>query len=337
MDKIFVTGGSGYIGSHTIIYLLESGYEVVALDNLSNSLQSSIDGISCITGKQLDFIKGDIRDSSLLEDIFNRHEFKSVIHFAGLKSVDESILKPLEYYENNVFGTISLLNSMKRNGLKSMVFSSSATVYGNPVNLPIKETDPLGIPTNPYGQSKLFIEKILNDIYMSDQDWKIANLRYFNPVGSHESGLIGENPIGKPNNIMPILAQAALQKIEYIEIYGSDYNTHDGTGIRDYIHVCDLAMGHIKALENISENHGIWNINLGTGIGYSVLDLLKTYELVSGKSIKYKFVDRRPGDIASCFTNPQYAHKLLGWKAYKSLEQMCEDSWRWAVNNNSSK
>lgn len=333
MNKIFVTGGSGYIGSHTIIDLLNKGYEVITLDNLSNSLQTSLFRVSEITGKKINFIKGDIRDTMLLEDIFKTFEFESVIHFAGLKSVSDSIQKPIEYYDNNVYGTLSLLESMQKYGLKSIVFSSSASVYGIPKKLPIKETDPMGILTNPYGQSKVFIEKILHDIYTSDKEWKIANLRYFNPVGAHKSGLVGENPLGKPNNLMPILTQVALGNLNHLEIYGNDYNTHDGSGIRDYIHVCDLSAGHIKALEKLSENPGIWNINLGTGNGYSVLDLVKAFEMASGETINYKFVNRRPGDVESCYTDPTYAKDFLGWTAKKSLEQMCEDTWRWVINN----
>lgn len=329
MFKIFLTGGSGYIGSHTCVELLNSGYEVVIYDNLSNSSMRVLDRIEQITGKRPFFIDGDIRDEKLMTK--SMMDCSAVIHFAGLKAVGESSQIPIEYYDNNVNGTLCLLRAMKKNSIFNLVFSSSATVYGDPTYLPIDESHPLSA-TNPYGKTKLFIEEILRDVYISDNSWHIVLLRYFNPIGAHRSGLIGESPNGIPNNLLPYLSQVAVGKRELLSIWGDDYDTVDGTGVRDYIHVVDLALGHIKALENISIL-GCEAINLGTGNGYSVLEVLKAFEKVSGKNISYRIQSRRTGDIASCYANVQKAQKLLGWNAKRDIVNMCEDAWNWQSKN----
>lgn len=329
---VLVTGGAGYIGSHTCIELSEAGYEFVVYDNLSNSSREAINRVEKIIGKKVPFVYGDIRDKDALQEVFDTYDIDSVIHFAGLKAVGESVEKPLEYYDNNVCGSIALLEVMKENGCKKIIFSSSATVYGDPKTTPIKEDFPLSA-TNPYGQSKLFIEEILRDVYVSDSEFKIIILRYFNPVGAHKSGLIGEDPNGEPNNLMPYIAQVAVGKREYLSIFGNDYNTPDGTGVRDYIHVTDLAQGHVQALDKIRDIKEVLTVNLGTGKGYSVLEMLKAFEKASGKKIPYKFAPRRPGDIAKCYADPSYAKEMLGWEAKRGIKEMCEDTWRWQQKN----
>lgn len=334
--SILITGGAGYIGSHTLVELSHANYDFIVYDNLSNSSQESLKRVSKIIGKDIAFINGDIRDSEKLKEVFSTHTIDSVIHFAGLKAVGQSVEKPLEYYDNNVLGTLRLLEVMKEFGCKKIVFSSSATVYGDPATTPILENFPVGDTTNPYGTSKYMIERILEDLYVSDNTFKIAILRYFNPVGAHKSGTIGEDPNGVPNNLMPFIAQTAVGKREYLSVFGSDYDTHDGTGVRDYIHVVDLANAHVKAIDylNVQETMSKPLItNLGTGISYSVLDVVKAFEKASGKEVPYKLVDRRAGDIATCYANPSYAKELLGWVAKRSLDEMCEDSWRWQSNN----
>ncbi len=327
--KIFLTGGSGYIGSHTCVELLKNGYDVVVYDNLSNSSQESLLRVEQITGRCIKFIKGDIRDEESLFNVIK--DCESVIHFAGLKAVGESVEKPLEYYDNNVNGTLCLLRAMKRADIKKIVFSSSATVYGEPNYLPLNEKHPLRV-TNPYGRTKLMIEDILRDLYISDNSWKIVILRYFNPVGAHESGLIGENPNGIPNNLMPFIAQTAIGKREYLSVFGRDWNTHDGTGVRDYIHVVDLANAHVKALEFLSKPC-CEAINIGTGKGYSVLDIIKAFENASKNKVPYQIVDRRVGDIATCYADSSKAKELLGWQAQYTLEDMCQTSWNWQSGN----
>jgi UDP-glucose 4-epimerase len=327
--KIFVTGGAGYIGSHTCVELLTAGYNVVVYDNLSNSSVEAIKRVESITGKSVEFIEGDIRDKAKLESSMSGCD--AVIHFAGLKAVGESVEKPLEYYDNNVSGTLRLLEAMQNVGVKKIVFSSSATVYGDPKKLPLTEDHPLRT-TNPYGQTKLVIEEILRDLYRSDNSFGIMILRYFNPVGAHESGMIGEDPQGIPNNLMPFVSQVAVGRREYLNVFGGDYNTHDGTGVRDYIHVVDLALGHLKALEALKSNM-CEAVNLGTGEGYSVLDVVKAYEKASGREIPYRIVSRRPRDIAACYADPSKAKDLLGWEAKFDLKKMCEDSWRWQSKN----
>lgn len=333
--KILVTGGAGYIGSHTLIDLHNAGYEFVVYDNLSNSSKESIKRIEKIIKKSISFEEGDIRDIKKLEDTFSKYSIDSVIHFAGLKAVGESVEKPLEYYDNNVVGTIRLLEVMKKFACRKIVFSSSATVYGDPNTTPIKENFPIGATTNPYGTSKYMIERILEDLYASDNFFKIAILRYFNPVGAHESGTIGEDPNGIPNNLMPFISQVAVGKREFLSVFGSDYDTHDGTGVRDYIHVMDLAQGHVKAIDYLNNSEVIkpLKVNLGTGKGYSVLDVVEAFEKASDKEIAYKIVDRRAGDIAKCYADPSFAKEILGWEAKKSIEDMCKDSWRWQSNN----
>lgn len=330
--KVLVTGGAGYIGSHTCIALHEAGFEFVVFDNLCNSSKESLRRVEQIIGKSIDFVEGDIRDENALESVFQTHDIKSVIHFAGLKAVGESVSNPLDYYDNNVNGTLVLLSVMKKYGCKNIVFSSSATVYGYPHTTPIKEDFPLSA-TNPYGRTKLFIEEILRDTYRSDDSYKIVLLRYFNPVGAHKSGTIGEDPNGIPNNLMPFIAQTAVGKREFVSVFGGDYDTHDGTGVRDYIHVVDLALGHVKALQKIDSIDEILTVNLGTGNGYSVLDMIKAFEHASGKKVPYKIVERRVGDIAKCFADPTYAKEVLDWEATLGLEEMCKDSWKWQSNN----
>jgi UDP-glucose 4-epimerase len=329
---VLVTGGAGYIGSHTTLLLLEAGYEVIVFDNFSNASRESIKRVEELTGKTVRVIEGDIRHREDLDAVFSDFSIDAVIHFAGLKAVGESVEQPLRYYENNVYGTIVLCEVMAAHGCRSIVFSSSATVYGDPHTTPIKESFPLSA-TNPYGRSKLFVEEILKDLYTSDNRWKIILLRYFNPVGAHESGRIGEDPHGIPNNLMPFIAQTAVGKRERLSVFGDDYDTHDGTGVRDYIHVVDLAEGHLKALEKIASVNNVLTINLGTGKGYSVLDMVKAFEKASGREIPYVIAPRRNGDIAQCFADPSYAREVLGWEAKKGIDEMCADSWRWQVNN----
>ncbi|WP_456323355.1 UDP-glucose 4-epimerase GalE [Hydrogenimonas sp.] len=330
MKKIFITGGAGYIGSHTCVELLNAGYEVVVYDNLSNSSEEAIRRIEKITGKPLTFIEGDIRDADALEKAMKGCD--AVIHFAGLKAVGESVEKPLEYYDNNVCGTVTLLETMQKNGPKAIVFSSSATVYGDPDFLPLTENHPLRT-TNPYGQTKLVIEGILRDLFQSDKSWRITILRYFNPVGAHESGLIGEDPQGIPNNLMPFISQVAVGRRDHLNVYGGDYDTHDGTGVRDYIHVVDLAKGHLAALKALESGPQCEAVNLGTGKGYSVLDMVKAFEKASGQNVPYEITDRRPGDIAACYADPTKAKEKLGWQADFGIEKMCEDTWRWQSRN----
>lgn len=329
---ILVTGGAGYIGSHTCVELLEAGYQVVVFDNLSNSKPLALERVQQITGREPTFIEGDIRDPGALKAAFREFAIDAVIHFAGLKAVGESVEKPLEYYDNNVSGTVTLLQAMRDAGVKDIVFSSSATVYGDPASLPIREDFPLSA-TNPYGRSKLIIEDILHDLYRADASWNIGILRYFNPVGAHRSGLIGEDPNDIPNNLMPYISQVAVGKLARLSVFGDDYPTHDGTGVRDYIHVVDLARGHIKALEKLAQSPGCVTYNLGTGTGYSVLDMVKAFEEASGRSVDYQITDRRAGDIAACYADPELARRELDWKAEFGVEEMCEDAWRWQSNN----
>lgn len=329
---ILITGGAGYIGSHTCVELLDAGYDIVVVDNFSNSKPEVLNRIKEITKKDFKFYEVDILDKEELEKVFIQNNIEAVIHFAGLKAVGESVEIPLKYYHNNVTGTLVLCEVMKKYGVKKMVFSSSATVYGKPKSVPITEDFPLSA-TNPYGRTKLMIEEILKDVYISDNDWSIALLRYFNPIGAHESGRIGEDPNGIPNNLVPYITQVAIGKREKLSVFGNDYDTHDGTGVRDYIHVVDLAKGHLKALEKIMSTKGINVYNLGTGVGYSVFDIVKNFEKVTGKKIPYIITDRRPGDIDKSFADTTKAYKELGWKAEKSLEDMCRDSWNWQKNN----
>lgn len=332
---ILITGGAGYIGSHTAIELLNNNREIIIVDNFSNSKKDVLDKIKQITNKDFKFYEIDYKDEKKLDEIFNENEIEAVMNFAGFKAVGESVQKPLEYYENNLSGAITLLKVMNKHNVKKFIFSSSATVYGNPEKVPITEESKTGGTTNPYGTTKLFIEQILKDLYNSDNSWDIAILRYFNPVGSHESGLIGEEPNGIPNNLMPYIVRVAKGELEELSIFGNDYDTKDGTGVRDYIHVVDLAKGHIKALEKLEkENQGLYIYNLGTGKGYSVLDMVKAFEKATGQKVKYKIADRRPGDIAECYSDPSKAKKELNWEATKTLEDMCRDSWKYIQNNN---
>lgn len=326
MSKILVTGGTGYIGSHTVVELIEKGEEVVIVDNFSNSSPDVLDRLEKITGKKIQFYEVDILDEEKLEKVFEENEIESVVHFAGLKAVGESVAKPVEYYHNNITGTLVLLKLMKKYNCKKIVFSSSATVYGNPASLPIKEDFPLST-TNPYGSTKLMIEQILQDVCVSDTDFSVAILRYFNPIGAHESGLIGEVPNGIPNNIMPYILKVASGEYEALTVFGNDYNTPDGTGVRDYIHVVDLAKGHLKALDKIREEKGVKIYNLGTGNGYSVLDLVTNFEKVNGVKVNYKIGARRPGDIDACYADATKAKEELGWMAEKGIEEMCRDAW----------
>ena len=332
--SILVTGGAGYIGSHTVIELLKAGKEIVIVDNFSNSKPDVLDKIRKISGKDFKFYEINYLDREKLEKVFEENEIESVINFAGFKAVGESVQKPIEYYTNNISGALVLLDTMKKYNVKKFVFSSSATVYGDPEIIPITEECKIGGTTNPYGTSKLFIEQILQDIYKSDNSWDIVILRYFNPVGAHESGLIGEEPQGIPNNLMPYVVRVAKGILPELSVFGNDYDTPDGTGVRDYIHVVDLAIGHVKAIEKLDkEGKGLYIYNLGTGTGYSVLDMVKSFEKITGKKVPYKIVGRRAGDIATCYADPAKAEKELGWKAEKTLKDMCEDSWRF-INNN---
>lgn len=331
--SVLITGGAGYIGSHTCVELINAGYEVVIIDNFSNSSPEAIKRIGKITGREIKCFNCDIRDSKGLEKIFAGNKIDAVIHFAGLKAVGESIHKPLEYYDNNIGGTVTLLESIKKAGCKKIVFSSSATVYGMKNTSPLKEDMPTGGTTNPYGTTKLYIEQILRDLYASDGEWSISLLRYFNPIGAHKSGLIGENPRDIPNNLMPYISQVAVGRLRCLNVFGNDYDTPDGTGIRDYIHVVDLAAGHVKALEKVLGESGISVYNLGTGKGVSVLELIHAFEKVSGKKINYRIAPRRKGDVAVCFADPGKALRELGWKAERDVDEMCEDTWRWQKNN----
>lgn len=329
---ILVTGGAGYIGSHTCVELLDHGYDLVVVDNFSNSNRSSLDRVAEITGKEITLYEADVLDQTALEKIFSNHKIEAVIHFAALKAVGESVEKPLLYYNNNVAGTISLLETMVKYGVKNFVFSSSATVYGDPASVPITEDFPLG-PTNPYGWTKAMMEQILMDLQAGNPDMNVILLRYFNPIGAHSSGLIGESPSGIPNNLMPFISQVAVGKLQELEVFGDDYDTPDGTGVRDYIHVVDLARGHLAALEKIKDQPGLEIYNLGTGQGYSVLEMAKTFEDVTGQKIPYQITGRRPGDIAECYADPGKAREELGWSAKLGLEKMCEDTWRWQSMN----
>lgn len=332
--SILVTGGAGYIGSHTCLELLKAGYEVVVADNLCNSSEEAVRRVEKIAGKPVKFYQADILDREALNKIFDTEEIDSVIHFAGLKAVGESVAKPLEYYHNNITGTLILCDVMRNHGVKNIVFSSSATVYGDPAFVPITEDCPKGQITNPYGQTKSMLEQILTDFHVADPEWNVVLLRYFNPIGAHESGLIGEDPKGIPNNLVPYIAQVAVGKLQCLGVFGNDYPTHDGTGVRDYIHVVDLANGHLKALEKLNKEHGgVWIYNLGTGHGYSVLDVIQAFEEVNGLKINYVFKPRREGDIPQCYADPAKAEAELGWKAENGIKEMCEDAWRWQKNN----
>ena len=330
---ILVTGGAGYIGSHTVVELQNAGYDVVVLDNLSNASEKALDRVSKITGKPVKFYKADILDRDALNDIFDKETIESCIHFAGLKAVGESVVKPWEYYENNIAGTLTLVDVMRKNNVKNIIFSSSATVYGDPAQIPITEECPKGQCTNPYGWTKSMLEQVLTDIQKADPEWNVMLRRYFNPIGALKSGTIGENPNGIPNNLMPYITQVAVGKLKELGVFGNDYDTPDGTGVRDYIHVVDLAKGHVKALKNIEENPGLAIYNLGTGKGYSVLDIVKNFEAATGVKIPYVIKPRRAGDIATCYCDASKAEKELGWKAENGIREMCEDSWRWQSNN----
>ena len=331
--RILVTGGAGYIGSHTCVELLNEGYEVVIVDNLYNANKKAVDRVEEITGKKVTFYEADICDKEAMDAIFDKEDVQAVIHFAGLKAVGESVAKPLEYYHNNITGTLILCDVMRNHGVKNIVFSSSATVYGDPAFVPITEDCPKGQITNPYGQTKSMLEQILTDFHVADPEWNVVLLRYFNPIGAHESGLIGEDPKGIPNNLVPYIAQVAVGKLQCLGVFGNDYPTHDGTGARDYIHVVDLAVGHVKALKKIEEKAGVCIYNLGTGKGYSVLDVVKAYEKACGREIKYEIKPRRPGDIATCYADASKAREELGWEAERGIEEMCADSWRWQSAN----
>ena len=331
--KILVTGGAGYIGSHTCVELLDAGYEVVILDNLYNSSKKAVDRIEEITGKKVTFYENDMLDKAALENIFSKEKIDCVIHFAGLKAVGESVAKPLEYYQNNITGTLTLVEVMREHGCKNIIFSSSATVYGDPAFIPITEECPKGTPTNPYGWTKSMLEQILTDLHTADEEWNVILLRYFNPVGAHKSGMIGEDPKGIPNNLLPYVAQVAIGKLECVGVFGDDYDTPDGTGVRDYIHVVDLAIGHVKAIDKIKENPGVKVYNLGTGNGYSVLDVIKAFSKACGKDVPYQIKERRPGDIATCYSDASLAKKELGWEAQYGIDEMCADSWNWQSKN----
>lgn len=330
--KILLTGGAGFIGSHTIVELDNAGYEVVVVDNFVNSKKESLERVAQIIGKQVPYYKADIRDREALETVFSEHLFDAVIHFAGLKAVGESVAKPLEYYENNMSGTFVLLDVMRKHGCKNIIFSSSATVYGDPAIIPITEECPKGQCTNPYGQTKSMLEEVLKDVQRADTEWNVVLLRYFNPIGAHASGLIGENPNGIPNNLMPYITQTAIGIRKELGVFGNDYDTPDGTGVRDYIHVVDLALGHVAALKAIERKCGLAVYNLGTGHGYSVLDVVKAFEKANGLHVPYKIMPRRPGDIATCYCDPSKAKQELGWEAKYGIEDMCRDSWRFQCN-----
>ena len=331
--SILVTGGAGYIGSHTCVELLNAGYEVVVIDNLYNSSEEALRRVEKITGKTVKFYEGDLLNREDVEKVFEQESIDSVIHFAGLKAVGESVAKPLEYYHNNITGTLILCDVMRQHGCKNIVFSSSATVYGDPAFVPITEECPKGKITNPYGQTKGMLEQILTDLYVGDPEWKVILLRYFNPIGAHKSGLIGEDPKGIPNNLVPYIAQVSVGKLEKLGVFGNDYPTPDGTGVRDYIHVVDLAVGHVKAIEKLNSLEGVEIYNLGTGKGYSVLEVLHAYEKACGKTLPYEIKVRRPGDIPTCYADSAKAKRELGWEAQYGIEEMCEDSYRWQSMN----
>ena len=332
MENILVTGGAGYIGSHTVVELLNSGYGVVVVDNLCNSSEESLARVKQITGKDVKFYNADVRDRAALDTIFTKNKIDFVIHFAGLKAVGESCAKPIEYYDNNLCGTLVLLEAMRDHGCKKIVFSSSATVYGTPERLPLDENCRTGGTTNPYGTSKFFQEIMLEDVYKADKEWTVVLLRYFNPVGAHESGLIGEDPRGIPNNLTPYIAKVAIGELKEVGVFGNDYPTPDGTGVRDYIHVVDLARGHVAAIDRIKDS-GVYVYNLGTGVGYSVLDVIHAYEKACGHSLPYSIKPRRPGDIAACYADASKAERELGWKARYGIDEMCASSWNWQKNN----
>lgn len=333
MSTILVTGGAGYIGSHTCVELLESGYDVVVVDNLCNSSKESLKRVEQITGKSVKFYEGDIADKVVMNKIFEENDIFGVIHFAGLKAVGESVQKPLEYYKNNISGTLEMCEVMREHNVKNIIFSSSATVYGDPETVPITEECPKGQCTNPYGWTKSMLEQILMDIQKADEEWNVILLRYFNPIGAHKSGMMGEDPNGIPNNLMPYVMKVAIGQLPKVNVFGDDYDTPDGTGVRDYIHVVDLAVGHVKAIEKIKENPGVKIYNLGTGNGYSVLDVIKNVSKAVGKDIPYVIAERRAGDIAACYADPALAKEELGWEAENGIKEMCEDSWNWQKNN----
>ena len=326
--RILVTGGAGYIGSHTCVELLNAGYDVVVVDNLYNASEKALERVEEITGKKVVFYNADIRDKEAMNDIFDKEKVDAVIHFAGLKAVGESVVKPIEYYENNIAGTLNLCDVMRNHGVKNIIFSSSATVYGDPHALPIREDFPLSV-TNPYGRTKLMLEEILGDIYKADNEWNVVLLRYFNPIGAHESGDLGEDPKGIPNNLLPYVMQVAVGKLEKVNVFGNDFDTHDGTGVRDYIHVVDLARGHVAALKKLEKGSGLTKYNLGTGIGYSVLDIVKSASAAVGRDLPYVIGPRRAGDITACYADATKAKEELGWEALYDVKRMCEDSWRW--------
>ncbi|MCI6915349.1 MAG: UDP-glucose 4-epimerase GalE [Lachnospiraceae bacterium] len=330
---ILVTGGAGFIGSHTCVELLDAGYDVVVYDNLYNASEKSLERVKELTGKEVTFVKGDILDPVMLEKVFTENKIESVIHFAGLKAVGESVAKPWEYYNNNIAGTLTLVDAMRKHGCKNIIFSSSATVYGDPAEIPITENCPKGQCTNPYGWTKSMLEQILSDIQKADNEWNVILLRYFNPIGAHPSGRMGENPNGIPNNLMPYITQVAVGKLKELGVFGNDYDTPDGTGVRDYIHVVDLAKGHVAALSKIQENPGLKIYNLGTGHGYSVLDIVTNFEKANGIKIPYSIKPRRAGDIATCYCDPALAKTEMGWEAQYGIEEMCRDSWNWQKNN----
>jgi len=331
--KVLVTGGAGYIGSHTCVELMEAGHEPVVIDNLSNSNPESLNRVKMITGKEVPFYEGDVRDEALLNAIFSEHDIECAIHFAGLKAVGESVSKPLEYYENNLCSTMTLCRVMGKRGIKRIVFSSSATVYSGENEMPLRETSRTGNCTNPYGWTKYMGEQILRDLTVADPEWSVVLLRYFNPVGAHESGLIGEHPNGIPNNLMPFISQTAIGKRHHLNVFGNDYDTHDGTGVRDYIHVVDLAKGHVAAISHLMANKGEHVFNLGTGTGYSVLDMVKAFEQANGVSVPYEIAPRRPGDLATCYADPVKSAEVLGWKAQFDQTDMCRDTWNWQRKN----
>lgn len=333
MKNVLITGGAGYIGSHVAVELLNKNYKVIVYDNLTNSSKISVKRVEEITGKNIIFYEADILDEKKLSEVFEKENIDVVIHCAALKAVGESVKKPLEYYHNNISGTLSLLEIMRKYSCKNIIFSSSATVYGDPEKVPITEDFPKGVCTNPYGWTKSMMEQIMTDLQKSDPEWKVVLLRYFNPIGAHESGKIGEDPQGIPNNLLPYIAQVAVGKLDYLRVFGDDYDTVDGTGVRDYIHVVDLAKGHVLSVDKIDKLEGVSIINLATGNGYSVLEVLKAFEKACGKKISYKIVERREGDIAKCFADASKAYEVLGWKAEKGIDEMCEDSWRWQSQN----
>ena len=330
---ILVTGGAGFIGSHTCVELLDAGYDVVVYDNLYNASEKSLERVKELTGKEVTFVKGDILDPVMLEKVFTENKIESVIHFAGLKAVGESVAKPWEYYNNNIAGTLTLVDAMRKHGCKNIIFSSSATVYGDPAEIPITENCPKGQCTNPYGWTKSMLEQILSDIQKADNEWNVILLRYFNPIGAHPSGRMGENPNGIPNNLMPYITQVAVGKLKELGVFGNDYDTPDGTGVRDYIHVVDLAKGHVKAVKKQEDNSGLSIYNLGTGKGYSVLDIVKNFEAATGIKIPYSIKPRRAGDVATCYSDATKAKKELGWEAKYNLEDRCRDEWNWMVKN----